>query len=444
MNFFISKLKKLSRSEDGAITPFILVLFLIMVVGGGMAVDFMRQETMRADLQDALDRGVLSAASFKQGADPAVVVADYMTTRAFSEYTVNLNVQSQLSINSRVVTADATVEVGTFFLKLLGINSLTAAAHGVAEEAVTNVEISLVLDISGSMGWNGKLDKLKVAAREFVDTILTPNTRAKTTLSIIPYSAQVNPGRALGTKYNLNIWQNYDYCFVMNPSDYTRTGISPTTQYEQVQHWRWRSGYYWCPTGGGKILTMSNNNNTLKNMIGNLRPEGNTSSYLGMKWGVALLDPGTQPVITGLVNDGLVDPSFTNRPAAYDDPETLKVVVLMTDGVNTYDKRVKDWYYNRRSADYWDRNSISYGSSYLETVVGPTTGDRYLDQICAAAKNAGIVVYTIGFEVAGTSAETKMRNCATSPSNFFLVEGVEISDAFRIIANDIDQLKLIE
>ncbi len=447
MDYYISSLKRLGKDDEGAITPFILALFLIMVVGGGMAVDFMRQETMRADLQDALDRGILSAASFRQGSDPAVVVADYLNTRAFSEYNVTLNVDSQLTLNSRTVTADASIEVGTFFLKLLGINSLTAVAHGVAEEAISNVEISLVLDISGSMGENGKLGKLKDAGYEFIDTILTDMTRAQTTVSIVPYSAQVNPGLALASKYNLNVWQNYDYCFVMNEDDYTRTGISPTLQYEQAQHWGWTYGYYWCPNGGGRILPYSNNNTVLKNMISNLRAEGNTSSYLGMKWGVALLDPGTQPVVSGLVADGLVDATFANRPAPYDDKETLKVVVLMTDGVNTYDMHVKSSVYgdnNQDNADHWNGNPIPYSLQYLDIYVGPTDGDTYLDNICTAAKEAGIIVYTIGFEVAGTDAEPKMRSCASTPGNFFLVEGVEISDAFRVIAADINKLKLIE
>ena len=443
-------LRNFRDNESGGITIFVILLFLIMVVGGGMAVDFMRQETMRADLQNALDRGVLAAASFKQGNDPEQIVQDYLDSRSFRDYTYDLNVNSQLSLNSRLVTADASVRINTFFLKIIGINQLSAVAHGVAKEAITNVEISLVLDVSGSMGRNGKMTKLQNAAREFVDTVLTDTTRDKTTISVVPYSAQVNPGAALASKYNVNIWQNYDYCLAIPASDYYTTELLPTTQYDQEQHWRWRSCHYWCPTSDRQILPFSNNNTELKDMISDLYGQGNTSSYMGMKWGVALLDPETQPVVAGLIGEGVVDPSFANRPGPYADPsapnsdDTLKVVILMTDGVNTTHKRVKDWYYDRHSPAYWHNRSISYNSNKLETVVNWREGDRRLDHICTAAKDAGIVIYTIGFEVAGTAAEGKMRNCATSPNNAFLVEGVEISDAFRVIANDIDQLKLIQ
>lgn len=442
MRFANQRLQNFHNSESGGITAFVLILFLIMVVGGGMAVDFMRQETMRADLQNALDRGVLSAASFKQGTDPEQILTDFLDTRSFRDYAYTLAVDSELGLNSRTVTADASVQINTFFLKIIGINQLTAVAHGVAEEAITNVEISLVLDVSGSMGRNGKLDKLKVAAKEFVDTVLTDTTREKTTLSIIPYTAQVDPGPLLAPKYNLNIWQNYDFCFAMSASDYLTTQLLSSTLYQQEQHWIRTGSAHECPGPGRTIMTMSNNNGNLKSMINNLWAGGYTASYAGMKWGVAMLDPATQPVIASLVNDGVVAASFGDRPAAYDDDDSLKVVVLMTDGVNTNHLRIKDDYYDDYSIEYWHTHSAS--SSRRELVVNQNMGDGYLQNICDRAKAAGITVYTIGFEVAGTPAEGKMLNCASSPNNAFFVEGVEISDAFQVIANDIDQLKLIQ
>ncbi|MFQ5636214.1 MAG: TadE/TadG family type IV pilus assembly protein, partial [Gammaproteobacteria bacterium] len=62
MHFFISGCRRLrrlvsefSRDEDGAIVAYVLLMFLMMVVAAGMAVDFTRQESARADLQNALD-----------------------------------------------------------------------------------------------------------------------------------------------------------------------------------------------------------------------------------------------------------------------------------------------------------------------------------------------------------------------------------------------------
>ena len=66
-----------------------------------------------------------------------------------------------------------------------------------------------------------------------------------------------------------------------------------------------------------------------------------------------------------------------------------------------------------------------------------------LEDICDAAKAQGIVVWSVGFEVTNYSAGI-MENCASSPSHFFRVEGVEIGDAFEAIAKQINQLRLTQ
>ncbi|MEC9102176.1 MAG: hypothetical protein VX878_00040, partial [Pseudomonadota bacterium] len=64
-----------------------------------------------------------------------------------------------------------------------------------------------------------------------------------------------------------------------------------------------------------------------------------------------------------------------------------------------------------------------------------------LQHICDAAKNNGILIYSIGFEISNTSAQA-MEDCASSPSHFYRVEGVNISDAFSSIARQLVQLRL--
>ncbi|MEM9780050.1 MAG: Tad domain-containing protein, partial [Pseudomonadota bacterium] len=60
------KLKKFEEDERGSVLAFVVVMFVFMILAAGMAVDFIRHETARADLQNALDRGVLAAAAFNQ------------------------------------------------------------------------------------------------------------------------------------------------------------------------------------------------------------------------------------------------------------------------------------------------------------------------------------------------------------------------------------------
>lgn len=73
-----------------------------------------------------------------------------------------------------------------YFLPLVGINDLSAPGHSTAEQRVTNVEITLVLDVSGSMNSNNKLTNLKAAAKEFVDTGLNSDPEHRIAIALVP------------------------------------------------------------------------------------------------------------------------------------------------------------------------------------------------------------------------------------------------------------------
>ena len=71
--------------------------------------------------------------------------------------------------------------------------------------------------------------------------------------------------------------------------------------------------------------------------------------------------------------------------------------------------------------------------------------------LCKVAKARGIQIYTVGFEMdrIGNYGRRKLARellagCATAPSYVFDVETVEINEAFRAIASQINQLRLIE
>ena len=186
----------------------------------------------------------------------------------------------------------------------------------------------------------------------------------------------------------------------------------------------------------------------------NYTSRANTSIHLGMKWGVALLDPSFRPITQAMVNDSNVDSAFSDRPAAYDDPDTLKTIVLMTDGQNVSTTRIQPWYYNSASEYvHWNYYPLQwylnryvnsyYHSNWKYTKYTSSQADSMLSSICTAAKNEGIVIWSVGFEVSTYSASV-MESCASSPSHFFRVEGVEISEAFSAIASQINQLRLTQ
>lgn len=136
-------------SQDGSLTILALCLFLLMVMMGGLAVDLMRYEATRTTLQNTLDRATLASASLTQTLDAQEVVNDYFTKAGMQQQLDGVTVTEGL--NFRNVVADASAATNPYFLHLIGQNGLDAKGHSMAEQRVTNVEIALVLDVSGSM-----------------------------------------------------------------------------------------------------------------------------------------------------------------------------------------------------------------------------------------------------------------------------------------------------
>lgn len=95
--------------------------------------------------------------------------------------------------------------IDTYFMSLLGVDRLRNGVAGKAREAVQSVEISLVLDISGSMGNNSRLVNLKVAAKNFIDKVFTNTPPGSlTSVSIVPYNGTVVVGETLLKHLNAN------------------------------------------------------------------------------------------------------------------------------------------------------------------------------------------------------------------------------------------------
>jgi len=457
--------RNFARDEDGMITIFACFMILIMLMVGGIGVDLMRHEMERMRLQSVSDRAALAAADLDQTLTPSEVVRDYFSKAGMADYVSNVEVSDGL--NYRTVSVDATNPMKTHFMKMTGVDTLNVPVHAKAEEKIQKVEISMVLDISGSMNSNSKMWNLRNAAKEFIDTVLTPENEGLISVSLVPYSEQVNAGPAIVSQLNVNMKHEYSYCLEFPDSSFQTARLDTGLRYDQMQHFQWNyysieSGYTRntlydtiCPRNWyEEIAAFSEDKAALKNRIDRLQPRAGTAIYLGMKWATAMLDPSFRPVNSAMASVGASDPEFAARPASYDDAETLKTVILMTDGQNSNTIRISDWYYdddsevvhwNRYNLNYYLERHVSswYRSNFYYQKYSASQGDSMLSSVCDAAKENRIVIWSIGFEVT-THGANVMRDCASSPSHFFRVEGVEISDAFEAIARQINQLRLTQ
>jgi len=377
----LAKAKTFRREEDGVLVKPMIGTFLAMLAIGGIGVDLMRMERDRTNLQYTLDRAVLAAADLDQQQAPAAVVQDYLSKAGLSEYYSAPMVQEGLGYKS--VESTINTDFNAHMLKFAGGGDLPMYANSRAEETIGSVEISMVLDISGSMNSNSRLTNLKAAAHTFVDQITQNTDVTNLSISIIPYATQVNVGQALLSKYtNVSQEHNYSYCVNFIKDQFSKHTLD---RYEVMQRTAHFDTFTYsmnmidrpvCPTReGSAILPFTNDATTLHDYIDSLTAYGNTSIDIGMKWGSALLDPTARSVVNDLISDGEIDATFLNRPTDYGSGDTLKIIILMSDGQNTNQYMLNP---SRREgqSDVWYNAEANVFSVYNPSD-GPTGYDYY-------------------------------------------------------------------
>ncbi|WP_253276811.1 Tad domain-containing protein [Ruegeria sp. 6PALISEP08] len=351
-----SEIRKFAENEDGTFTIFTLLILILMLAITGMAMDFMAYERDRASLQSTLDRAVLAAADLDQKLPPQEVVDSYMEKAGLGHLEKTVTVTE--GFGSRKVAATAKAVMPTRYLRFGTVTELNMNAASTAIESIGSVEISLVLDMSGSMtrssatAGKSKIEVLRTAAKGFVTKMLEESGETQISMSIVPYATQVNAGGdILGKFNNVSSEHNYSHCVNFTSGQFSSATLDPGTSYQRTGHfdpWRYTSAtvngrttdgeppaYLVCPVrAGSEITPVTNNVQYLHDRIDALTASGNTSIDVGMKWGAGMLDPTFKPVVSSLANEGKVPSKFSDRPASYNS-DTLKVVIVMTDGQNT-------------------------------------------------------------------------------------------------------------
>jgi len=333
-----------AQSQDGNMTIFSLFTTLLTLTVGGAALDFMRYEATRAEVQATLDRALLAAADLDQERPAEEVVRDYLEKSGF-QGTVSM-IDINTTDNHRTVEAGFELALDTKFLALSGIDALTVKGSGAASEQTSDVEISLVLDISDSMDSNNRFTNMVTAATDFVDTVVSPNASGSglTTVSIVPYNSVVNMGERLANYYTLTENHDYSTCVTFGDGDFDSTAISRTAPLNRIAHFDYttssENSYFlpnpWCVTGETNApMIHSTNVAAMDAYIRGLETTRNTAIHLGVKWGAALLDPSLNALVADQVAENISPAGAQNRPAAFSDRETAKVMVVMTDGANS-------------------------------------------------------------------------------------------------------------
>ncbi|KAA9010256.1 TadE/TadG family type IV pilus assembly protein [Histidinibacterium aquaticum] len=549
----VRRLRQMRRDEHGGMIIFSLFIFVVMLLIAGLAVDLLRTETTRTRLQGTLDRAVLAAADLDQELDPEAVVRDYVAKAGLSDHLVEVTVSNDSG--SRVVGARARADVLPFFSHMVGLESFPAPAASMAGETVNKIEVSLVLDISASMQGT-KIAELRDAAKQFAGTLIGAMGEERISVNLVPYSTQVAAPTTLFDLFgNIARQHGYSSCATMAGADYGFTsllGIESMTQTQHFDPWTMYGPLYGTDSSDGTLVCNPHDwaraapgltgLETIQDRIDALQADGNTSIDIGMKWGASLLDPAMNAVLAAFQGDigGVVQ-----ALASFDDTQVDKIIVLMTDGVNTDEYRLEGidmtalsdiwfdelrnemwvraegrWFNPRRKAYGWsntwfdddewpwgtpaddngngydddgegcgwlrpddewinvdceirnhlrqltygelfDRVSVRYNAYFhhraqhgrqsdynawygdLLRAPARSAKDDRLRAVCQAAKDEGITVFTVGFDLNDDQVDL-MQECASTDSHYYRSANNELVETFEEIARHLTQLRLLQ
>lgn len=435
-----SRLKTFARDTRGAFAILfglsVAVLFLLV----GLAVDSSRAYNVSFKVQDGLDAAALAAAKLLD--DPTASLADVQARGEsyLKTYIEGLRINGVTTDNIRVVpdyaassvTVSADVSVRTMLGELSQVASFDFTPTSTVVYKPKKIELAMVLDITGSMCnvpparpsdaclSGDKIDALKSAAVDLVEMFAAgaPGKDA-IRISVVPYSASVNAGTYAGSVSN---GDSTDGCVIERNGSDAYTDAAPLGAQSLGTTTTAADPVYSCPSSAVLPLTdvsESSKKQTILDRISELRGHGGTAGHIGAAWGWYTVSPKWNGIW----------PS-ESQPRAYDPDKTVKVVILMTDGM-----------FNAAYRNGGEKYSWPDTSSSDPTKPG-TSGYQAL-KICKNMQAAGtdVKVYTIGFQTPA-AAESLLRDCSGT-ENFYPAANVsQLTAAFRDVARRLSSLRV--
>ncbi len=214
------------------------------------------------------------------------------------------------------------------------------------------------------------------------------------------------------------------------------------------------------------LMPLTQDASALNKRINAMTAGGDTNLLPGFMWGWRAISPNGPFANSSSNQDGtytLTGSTTTYRtPKAYNATNNTKVIVFMTDGFNNWQSNSDYAYKSEYNAlGYYTDNRLSaYGGSTYPGPQGQTsysgstdsTNWRYqmdaaLLAACTNAKNAGVVIYTVGFSIPSDPIDTEgiklLQKCASSSANAFVAtDGTGLLSAFQQIGTGLGNLRI--
>nr|WP_321443544.1 pilus assembly protein TadG-related protein [uncultured Cohaesibacter sp.] len=486
--------RSFAKDDSGAIAIIFALTLIPIIMLIGVAIDYSRIALDRSQVQAALDAATLAAVKkigIMKDNEIQEMITAYVSANTPSTLKADIK-PAEIKRNPNSIHVEATGATKTTFMMLADIEKADFRVESSAVASDKSIEVALVLDNSGSMG-GSRLRALKSAAKELV-TILEENQQNSEDLSIgiVPFNHLVRldsndtkmvwlDKNAKSTYHRENLppksnrlhlfktltdpythkaeeWEgcvearkhpldiqdtkakSSDRDSFFLPFFYPDTREPNNNHYNNYNDYLPRYGYKNDQSNGEKkiygeyfkqtftwgrgpnyscyvqrILPLTTNMTTVRSHIDSLSANGNTNIHMGTIWGLRVLSQ-QEPYSQG---------------KSYDDDENVKFLIVMSDGANTY---------GGYQAYGWSGDGRINGS-------GSTTRemDKRTLEACSAAKNEGVIVYTIAYGNIGSSTTRMLSDCATFPENAFTPKSTsDMINVFKEIAAALNVIRLTD
>ncbi len=438
------------NNESGNFSILLGVVISALLLTTGATVDYIDGTNAQQRLQNFADRALIDAVASSED-DRSELKKRIRLSLAEDIPTAEVDVQF-FGPDNKNVRVSAKYQKDLLIMGAFGFEPIdvTALAEAVIPTDGFKLNLALALDTTLSMADFGRIDDLKIAATELVDTVSRSAVNpGDVKVSMVPFSEYVRIDESNRGASWLEIQPEIPLSYTVLDEDKSVNCVSSSGEnsatvcqvsvYKTItEPTRWegcmgsrKDGAHLYPEYGGKLLQgtshssnchggynammpLTENFPKIKDAIDSLETIGNTYIPAGIMWAWRTLD-------YRLPFD---EAKFSNQQ------ETRNVLLLMTDGTNsvTLNGERADfngiYHWNNLTADRIEDDKIEANKITLE--------------ICDSIKHAGIEIITIPHEVNDSDTLDILKSCASSESFFIpTFSGDELKEAFRNVGTNL-------
>lgn len=386
-------IKQTLTSQHGGFLIVAAIAIPVLLMMTGAAVDTSRYIKASSYIQSAADQAAVAAAGVDAEDRKAVAERFFMAGLSESAEYIELN---DLHINEEfvdgqelVITVTADADMKTMFGGFLGMSEINVQKLGESTRMVKNVEAVLTLAMSGTMCAGktripnnsafvegdtlislepdncGTFDKLKEGVNAFMDIVSENETVADFRIGLVPYNYKV-------AMPDLN-------------------RIPPSLEANEA------GGFFETVHDAqplSDVVPLTSNLADIRQAVQEMQTSAEATAWsrtdLASHVAGLMLDPGSHEYFGG------------DTPTGFDDRQTEKIVILMTDGAN-----IGCCYTNWPLGDFTNQY-VYYYEPY----------DEHQREVCTRLKENGVKVYSILLDVresdpGGAIINDTFARCAT-------------------------------